>query len=193
MPLRFSRSGSRSRKASSRVRTASRASEQGCARPPDSIKLRYPSSPKLAALSSLVTMPYLVSSPALAHHPSAHLLIIRHPALAVLLRTAMARRGDALSSQAARQSCSCMRVCICSAGRVAHEPRRCSASRAAARLVVLSPALWCMDRLLAELELAQHAHHAAHTHSHFAPCWADLGTALGRYMHACAAGGVQNV
>ena len=49
----------------------------------------------------LVIMPYLVSSPALARRPSAHLLIIRHPALAVLLRTAVARRIDALSSQAA--------------------------------------------------------------------------------------------
>ena len=169
MPLRFSTSGSRSRKSSSRVRTASQASEQGCASLPDSIKLRSSSSPRMAALSSLMTMTYLVSSPALARHPSAHLLIILHPALAVLLRTAVARRGDAFSSQAARQSCSSMRVCSFSAGRVANEPRRCSASRAASRLVVLSRALWCMDRLLAELELAQHAHHAAHTHSPFAP------------------------
>ena len=169
MPLRFFTSGSRSRKSSSRACTASPASEQGCARLPESIKLRYPSSPKLAALSSLVTMSYLVSSPAFARHPSAHLLIIHHPALAVLLRSAVARRGDALSSQAARQSCSCIRVCIYSAGTAAHEPRRCSASRAASRLVVLSRALWCMERLVAALDRALHAQHAAHTHHPFAP------------------------
>ena len=55
------------------------AEEQSCAELPDSIKLRDLSSPKVAALSSLVAMPYLVSSPALARHPSARVLIIRHP------------------------------------------------------------------------------------------------------------------
>ena len=75
-----------------------------------------PSSPKVAAWSSLVQMPYLVSSPALARHPSAHLLIIRHPALAVLLRIAVARRGDALSCQAARESCPLTRTSDCRAG-----------------------------------------------------------------------------
>ena len=92
VPLVFSRSGSRSRKRASRLRSASRAAEQSCANPPDSVKMQDPSSPKVAARSSLVQMPYLVSSPALARHPSAHLLIIRHPALAVLLRTAVARQ-----------------------------------------------------------------------------------------------------
>ena len=112
-------------------------SEQGCARLPESIKLRSPSSPKLAALSSLVTMPYLVSSPALARHPSAHLLIIRHPALTVLLRTAVARRGDALSPQAARQSCPFTRACVCSAAGTSREARRASAGCAASRLAWL--------------------------------------------------------
>ena len=138
-------------------------------------------------------MPYLVSSPALARHPSAHLLITRHPALAVLLRTAVARRGDALSSQPARQSCSCIRVCICSAGRVAHELRRCSASRAASQLVVLPRAL-----LSHGAALGSRARPACTSHSPYAQplspgYWADLGTALGRYMHACAAGRAQNV
>ena len=138
-------------------------------------------------------MPYLVSSPALARHPSAHLLITRHPALAVLLRTAVARRGDALSSQPARQSCSCIRVCICSAGRVAHELRRCSASRAASQLVVLPRAL-----LSHGAALGTRARPACTSHSPYAQplspgYWADLGTALGRYMHACAAGRAQNV
>ena len=158
--------------------------------------MRDPSTPKVAALSELVPMPYLVSSPALARHPSgsAHLLIICHPALAVLLRTAVARRGEALSSQAARQSCSSMRVCSFSVGRVANEPRRCSASRAASRLVVLSRALWCMDRLLAELELAQHARHAAHTHSPFVPAAGpSWGPLWGRHMHACAVVIARNV
>mgnify|MGYP001213679623 CR=1 FL=1 len=40
---------------------------------------RFSASAKVAALSSLVAMPYLVSSPALARHPSARVLIIRHP------------------------------------------------------------------------------------------------------------------
>ena len=140
VPLVFSRSGSRSRKRASRACTVSRASAQGCARLPDSIKLRSPSSAKGAALSSLVAMPYLVSSPALARHPSAHLLIIRHPALAVLLRTAVARRGDALSSQAARQSCPFTRTSDCRAGGTLAkrgaprqaEPRRASLACAAA-------------------------------------------------------------
>ena len=128
-----------SRKRSSRACSARRAEEQSCAELPDSIKLRDLSSPKVAALSSLVAMPYLVSSPALARHPSAHLLIICHPALAVLLRTAVARRGDALSSQAARQSCSCMRVCICSAGSVL-------TSRGAARQAESRRGSWCSRR-----------------------------------------------
>ena len=78
--------------------------------------MRDQSTPKVAALSELVEMPYLVSTPALARCPSAHLIIIRNPALAVLLRTAVARRGDALSSQAARQSCPFTRTSDCRAG-----------------------------------------------------------------------------
>jgi hypothetical protein len=136
VPLVFSRSGSRSRKRASRACTVSRASAQGCARLPDSIKLRSPSSANWAALSSLVTMPYLVSSPALARHPSAHLLIIRHPALAVLLRTAVARQGDLASACAARRSCPRAHGRCCGRGSGMHEPRRCSAGRAASRLVV---------------------------------------------------------
>ena len=137
MCLRFSRSAGRSRRCSSRACTASRASEQGCARLPDSIKLRSPSSAKVAALSSLVAMPYLVSSPALARPPSAHLLIIRHPALAVLLRTAVARRGDALSSQTVRGWCLRARDYCCACKSATRRLRRSSASRAASRLVVL--------------------------------------------------------
>ena len=161
----------RTRKASSTACTASRASQQGCARPPDSIKLRFPSSPKLTgcAILTRVTMPYLVSSPALARHPSAHLLITRHPALAVLLRTAVARRGDALSSQPARQSCSCIRVCVFAARAESHTS--CGGARQAEQ----RRSSWCsrgrccrMERLLA-VELAQHAHHTAHTRSPFPP------------------------
>ncbi len=137
VPLVFSRSAGRSRRCSTRACTASRASEQGCARLPESIKLRTPSSAKVAALSMLVIMPYLVSSPALARRPSAHLLIMRHPALAVLLRTAVARRIDALSSQAAWSSCSFTRTSDCRVGgTVARrgaprqaEPRRASLAR----------------------------------------------------------------
>ena len=141
VPLGFSRSGSRSRKRSSRAGTVCRAEEQSCARLSDSIKMRDPSSPKVAALSSLVQLPYLVSSPALARCPSAHLIIIRHPALAVLLRTAVARQGDALSTQAARKSCSCTWACICTACRVAQEVRRASAGRAAPHLLGLQLSL----------------------------------------------------
>ena len=49
----------------------------------------------------------------------------------------MARQGDALSTQAAQQSCSCTWACICSACRVAHEKRRASEGRAAPHLVGL--------------------------------------------------------
>ena len=67
-----------------------------------------------------------------------------------------------------------------------HEPRRCSESRAASRLVVLSQALWCMERLLADLGRALHAQHAAHTHSPFTPAaeasWGPLY--IVRRMHA---------
>ena len=79
------------------------------------------------------------SSPALARHHSARVLIIRHPAPAVLLRTAVARRIDALSSQAARSSCSCTRTSDCRAGGTLArrgaprqaEPRRASLACAA--------------------------------------------------------------
>ena len=180
VPLVFSRSGSRSRKRASRVRTASRAGEQGCANPPDSIKMRDPSSPKMAALSSLVQLPYLVSSPALARHPSAHLLIIRHPALAVLLRTAVARRGDALSYQATQQSCPFTGTCVCSA--VGTSARRGAPQQAEPRPASLAYA-------------AAERHGAAHSRAVARPacpsrspyaqplcprCWAELWTALGR-------------
>ena len=93
MPLVFSRSGSRSRKHSSRAGTASRASEQGCVRLLDSIKMRDLYETKVAGLSVRVAMPYLVSLSALARYPTALLLIIPDPALAVVLRTALTRQG----------------------------------------------------------------------------------------------------
>ena len=111
--------------------------------------MRGPSTPKVAALSELVKMPYLVSTPALARCPSAHLIIIRNPALAVLLRTAVARQGDALSTQAARQSCSCTWACICTACRVAQEARRASAGRAAPHLLGLCGRRGAWERLVA--------------------------------------------
>ena len=95
---------------------------------------------KVAGLSVRVAMPYLVSLSALARYPTALLLIIPDPALAVLLRTAVARRGDALSSQAARQSCPFTRTSDCRAGGTLAkrgeprqaEPRRASLACAAA-------------------------------------------------------------
>ena len=92
-------------------------------------------------------MPYLVSSPALARHPSAHLLIILHPALAVLLRTAVARQGGDVDAHAAHGSCECARECCYSRGLTVHKLRRGSVSRAVSQLVVLTRLLWCMERL----------------------------------------------
>ena len=79
------------------------------------------------------------------------------------------RQGVVVNDRAARGSCPRAYDCCYGRSVAAHVPRRCSASRAASRVVVLSRALWCMERLLAELKLAQHAHHAALTHSPFAP------------------------
>ena len=67
--------------------------------------MRNPSTPKVAPLSSLVAVPYLVSLSALACNPTALLLIIPDPALAVVLRTALTRQGDLANACAARRSC----------------------------------------------------------------------------------------
>ena len=75
----------------------------------------------------------------------------------------MARQGGVFDAHTARGSCARARD-RCYGHRLAvHEPRRCSASRAASRLVVLPRALWCIERLSAELERALYAHPAAHT------------------------------
>jgi len=180
VPLAFSRSGSRSRKRASRVRTASRAGEQGCARPADSIKLRSPSSAKVAAICLAMLAASKVSSPAPARLPCSFWLITCHPALAVLLRTAVARQADALSSQATQQSCPFTGTCVCSA--VGTSARRGAPQQAEPRPASLAYA-------------AAERHGAAHSRAVARPacpsrspyaqplcprCWAELWTALGR-------------
>ena len=164
------------RRCSSRVRTVSRANEQSYARLPDSIKLRDPASAKVAAICLAMLAAPKVSSPALAHYPSAHLIITHRPALA-----------------------GCLRFCCCKArpcafntsysaklpvhGDMRVQPGR-HLTRGAARLGRPSRVAprWPMrprrgmDQLLAELERALHAQHAAQTHSPFAPAvWASWG------------------
>ena len=78
---------SKSRKRSRRRGVVSRRDEESCAELPDNVKLRDPSSAKVAALSLLGLVASQVSSPALARHPSSLWLITRHPALAVCLRS----------------------------------------------------------------------------------------------------------
>ena len=133
--LRFSRSAEQRRTYASTACTVRRADEQCCARPPESIKMRNPSTPKVAPLSSLVAVPYLVSLSALACNPTALLLIVRDPALAVVLRTAVARQGDLANACAARRSCPRAHGRCCGRGSAMYEPRRCSAGRAASRLI----------------------------------------------------------
>ena len=176
-----------------------------CARLPDSIKLRSPSSAKAAALSSPMAMPYLVSSPALARHPSAHLLIIRHPALAVLLRTAVARRIDALSSQAAWSSCSFTRTSDCRVGgtvRIADQLSRAAAiiymarsSRTAASSLICDASMtgrlsavdragvrrvrWAQEHLAPQLGAGRFAT------ASLPACWSCCGAALGQPRAGC--------
>ena len=185
-PLYGFNPSSKSRKRSSRRGVASWRDEESCAELPDNVKLRAPSLAKVAALSLLGLVAAKVSSHALARHPSSLWLISRHPALAVMLRTALARQGGGVDAHAARGSCARARDRCYGRGSAVHEPRRCSASRAALRLVVLPRVLWCMERLLAALDRALHAQHAAHTHSPFGPiAWASQGTLWTvRCMHA---------
>ena len=98
-------SKTKSRKRSRRRGVASRRDEESCAELPDNIQLRDPSLAKVAALSLLGLVAAKVSSPALARSPYALWLITRHPALAVLLRTALARQGVVVNDRAARGSC----------------------------------------------------------------------------------------
>ena len=67
--------------------------------------MRDPYETNVAGLSALVEMLYLVSLSALARNPTALLLIIPDPALAVVLRTALTRQGDLANACAARRSC----------------------------------------------------------------------------------------
>ena len=88
----------------------------------------------------------------------------------------MARQGGGVNAHTARGSCARARARCDGRSSAVHEPRRCSASRAASQLVVLPRALWCMERLLAALDRALHAQHAAHVHSLFAPAgWVSWG------------------
>ena len=168
---------SKSRKRSRRRGVVSRRDEESCAELPDNVKLRDPSSAKVAALSLLGLVASQVSSPALARHPSSLWLITRHPALARCASGAtVARQGGGVDAHTARGSCARAQDHCYGRSSPVHEPRRCSASRAASRLVVLPRALWCMERLLAALDRALHAQHAAHAHSLFAPAaWVSWG------------------
>ena len=149
--------------------SACRRDEESCASLPEHVKMRDPSTAKVAALSLLELVASQVSSPALARHPYALWLIPPHPALAVMLRTALARQGVVVDAHAARESCARARDRCHGRGLAVHEPRRFSASRAASRLVVLPRALWCIERLLAALDRALHAQHAAQHTVHSTP------------------------
>ena len=100
------------------------------------MNMRDPYETNVAGLSALVEMLYLVSLSALARNPTALLLIIPDPALAVVLRTALTRRGELANACAARRSCPRAHGRCCGRGSAMYEPRRCSAGRAASRLVV---------------------------------------------------------
>ena len=90
---------SKSRKRSSRRGVTRRRDEESCAELPDKVKLRDPSSAKVAALSLLALVAAKVSSHDLARHPSSLWLFTRHPALAVCLRSyALRWQGKAATS-----------------------------------------------------------------------------------------------
>ena len=143
-----------------------------------------------------MAMPYLVSSPALARHPSAHLLIIRHPALAVLLScSGLLWQGKASSS---------MLMLLVEAAHVhgfaARAAVRQCTSRGTARQAEPRRGSWCYRGRYGAWRSSRPSCSSPSMpitqpiHTALCPGYlVKLGTALGRYMHACAAGRVQNV
>ena len=128
-----------------------RADEQSCANLPSHFNVRDRSMPKAAALQVAVQMVAKVSSSVIVRLPSALLHITRHPALAVRVRSCSvkaSRRAFDSSCSAKLPTHEALRV---QCGWTVRKPRRGSASRAAALLVVLTRSLWCMEQLMASL------------------------------------------